>query len=70
MIEEIAHLLHRTRNSLKDACEEAGVKYDPNMNTKPFAQCDHCSYWFTEKELHKDRGGMLICDTCEEWYGN
>lgn len=70
MIEEVGKYLYRQRISLREACSEAGVDYNEDMDTYPYRECDHCLYWLLRKELHKDRGGMLICKVCEEWYGN
>jgi hypothetical protein len=62
--------LYRKRVGLREACVHAGVDFKDNINTGSLVECDHCGVWHNKTELHEDKGGMLICNTCAGWYGD
>lgn len=70
MNEYLGKVLYKRRISLREACEEVGATFSEDIDVYPYRECDHCLFWHKRSELHKDRGGMLICNVCEEWYGN
>jgi hypothetical protein len=60
--------LYRTRNSFRQACQEAGIDYNDELNTS-LGECAHCNIWLKPKELIPDLDNNPICKTCFTYEG-
>lgn len=59
--------LYKTRKTLREACQEAGIEFDTGYTT--LDECTHCSVWLQPHELVPDLDKNPICNVCLRYEG-
>ena len=66
---EVERVLYRTHKTIREACIEAGVDFDPSV-VQAVEACTNCSIWHRTVELKPDLDKNLICKICWRFYGD
>ena len=66
---EVERVLYRTHKTIREACMEAGVDFDPSV-VQSVEACTNCSIWHRVVELKPDLDSNSICKICWRFYGD
>lgn len=65
---KVESTLYKTRKTLREACEEAGVDFSEDWLVE-VQECANCSLWLQLKEMQLDYDGNPCCSLCLRYYG-
>lgn len=65
---KVESVLYKTRKTLREACEEAGVDFSEAW-LQDVQECSNCSIWLKLKEMTPDYDNNLCCSLCLRFYG-
>lgn len=65
---ELELMLHRTRKTVWQACEDLGIPVD-QYSIASIDSCASCGIWEKHSKLRPDLDGNPICKECFTFYG-